>query len=95
MPQQFQRPEPPNKVNAFMEKAGWPIITLTIGTVLAAIIIAVWIGKIQVLNFDWLMLLFVLILLAITFFFRGGKECVGEQCDRLREGSVKLKQGEK
>ena len=68
MPQQFQRPEPPNKVNAFMEKAGWPIITLTIGTVLAAIIIAVWIGKIQVLNFDWLMLLLALVLLAITFF---------------------------
>ena len=28
MSQQFQQPEPPNKVNMFMEKAGWQTITI-------------------------------------------------------------------
>lgn len=69
MLQQFQQPEPPNKVNKFMEKAGWPIITIAIGTALATIIGAVLLGKIQVLDFNWLMLLLVLVLVVITIFF--------------------------
>jgi hypothetical protein len=69
MPQQFQRPESPNKVNTFMEKVGWPIITVAFGTALATLIGAVWLGKIQVLDFNWLMLVLVLILLVIIISF--------------------------
>jgi hypothetical protein len=53
----FQQPESPNRVNTFMDKFGLPIITLTIGTVLAAIIIAIWVGNIRVVDFNWLMLI--------------------------------------
>jgi ABC-type transport system involved in cytochrome bd biosynthesis fused ATPase/permease subunit len=66
--QQFQHPEPPNKANTFMEKAGWPIITIAIGTVLATIIGAVLLGKIQVLNFNWLMLGLGFIMVMVTIF---------------------------
>jgi len=52
-----------------MEKFAWPTVTLTIGTVLAAVMIAIWLGKIQVINFDWLVLVLVGIMLGITVFF--------------------------
>lgn len=64
-----QLPTPPSKYNVFMEKFAWPTVTLTAGTVLAAVIIAIWLGKIQVINFDWLVLVLVGIMLGITVFF--------------------------
>lgn len=64
-----QLPTSPSKFNVFMEKFAWPTVTLTIGTVLAAVMIAIWLGKIQVINFDWLVLVLVGIMLGITVFF--------------------------
>src|SRR6266849_3913247 len=64
-----QLPTSPSKFNVFMEKFAWPTVTLTIGTVLAAVMIATWLGKIQVINFDWLVLVLVGIMLGITVFF--------------------------
>jgi len=67
LPQQFQRPEPPNKVNIFMEKFGLPAL-LVVFTIIATIVGTVLLGKIQVLDFNWLMLILVLIIVAITIF---------------------------
>ncbi|SRR5260221_4042763 len=68
MYQQFQQPEPPNKVNTFMEKFGLPAL-LVIFTIIATIIGTVLLGKIQVLDFNWLLLVLILILLVITILF--------------------------
>jgi hypothetical protein len=63
--QQFQQREPPNKVNTFMEKAGWQIITI-VCTMIATIAGLVWIGNIHILDFTWLLLILSLIMVGIT-----------------------------
>ena len=73
MSQQFHQPEPPNKVKTFMKDIGWPFIILTVGTalatVIATVIVTVWIGKTQILNFNWLILVLALALIVITASF--------------------------
>lgn len=65
--QQFQQPEPPNKVKTFMKDVGRPILTPTIAGIIV-FVATVWIGKIQIINFNWLMLLLALIQVIITVF---------------------------
>ncbi len=67
MSQQFQQPEPPNKVKTFMKDVGRPILTPTIAGIIV-FVATVWIGKIQIINFNWLMLLLALIQVIITVF---------------------------
>jgi ABC-type transport system involved in cytochrome bd biosynthesis fused ATPase/permease subunit len=67
MSQQFQQPEPPNKVKTFMKDVGWPILTPTIAGIIV-FVATIWIGKIQIINFNWLMLLLALIQVIITVF---------------------------
>jgi hypothetical protein len=69
LPQQFQQTEPPNKVNTFIDKFGLPIITLTIGTVLAAIIIAVLVGNIHIVDFNWLMFILGCTMFVVLIYF--------------------------
>jgi hypothetical protein len=65
----LQQLELSNKVNIFMEKIGWPIITLAVGTALASIIVAIWFGKVQVVDFNWIMLILGCLMFGITVFF--------------------------
>ena len=67
MSQQFQQPEPPNKVKTFMKDVGRPILTPTIAGIIV-FVATIWIGKIQIINFNWLMLLLALIQVIITVF---------------------------
>ncbi len=61
-------PTPPSKFDIFMEKFAWPTITLFVGTVLAAVIIAIWLGKIQVVDFSWIMLILGCLMVGTTIF---------------------------
>jgi biopolymer transport protein ExbB/TolQ len=69
MQQMFPQVEPPSKFTIFMEKFAWPTITLIVGTVLAAVIIAIWLGKIQIVDFSWIMLIAAFVMLVITVSF--------------------------
>ena len=69
LPQQFQQPEPPSKISTFMDKAVWPIVVTVVGSSVAAVIGAVWLGSIHILNFNWLMLVLGVIMVFLTFFF--------------------------
>lgn len=66
LPQQFQ--QPPNKVNTFMEKAGWSALSTILGGVIV-FFVTVWLVKIQVVNFSWFMLLVAFLMLVIAVFF--------------------------
>ena len=61
-------PTPPSKFDIFIEKFAWPTITLIVGTVLAAVIIAIWLGKIQVVDFSWIMLILGCLIVGTTIF---------------------------
>jgi len=67
LPQQLQQPEPQNKVNTFMEKAGWSVLSTVLGGIIV-FVITVWLGKIQVVNFTWLMLVLGILMVIITIF---------------------------
>ena len=67
LPQQFQQPEMTNKFNAFMEKAGWPIVTI-VCTMIATLAGLVWVGSIHILNFNWLMLVLGIIIVLVAIF---------------------------
>ncbi len=82
MSQQFRQPEPPNKVNTFMEKAGWQIITI-VCTMIATVVGLVWIGNIHILNFNWLILLVGIAQLIITSLFVG--YCIKSRRDLQRK----------
>lgn len=64
----YQQPEPPNKGNTFMEKFGLSAL-LVVFTTIATIVGTVLLGKIQVLDFSWLLFGLVLILIVITSSF--------------------------
>lgn len=68
MSQQFQQPEPPNKFKTFMKDIGWPILIPTIAGIFV-FVATIWIGKIRIINFNWLMLILGLVMLAITMSF--------------------------
>ncbi len=70
LPQQlFQQPESPNKVSTFMDKAVWPTVVIIVGTPIAAVIGAIWLGSIHILNFNWLMLGLGFIMVFVAIFF--------------------------
>ncbi len=64
MSQQFQQPEPPNNFKTLMKDVGWPTI---VGIIV--FVATIWIGKIQIINFNWLMLILGIIMFVITIFF--------------------------
>jgi type II secretory pathway pseudopilin PulG len=64
-----QNLKPSSKFNTFMDKFALPIVVLVIGTPLATLIGAVLLGKIQILDFNWVMLVLGIIMAAIMGYF--------------------------
>lgn len=65
MQQMVPQMEPPKK--SFMEQAGWPIITAAISGIIV-FITTVWIVKVQVVDFSWVLLIFGCMMIGITVF---------------------------
>ncbi len=65
MPPIAPLPQQPNRFNVFMEKYTLPILVVVIGTVLSAI----FLGKILIVDFNWLMLGLGIIMVFITGYY--------------------------
>ncbi len=59
----IEQKEPTSKFNAFMKNAGWQIVSNIV-----VFVLTVWLLKIHILDFNWLMVILALIMVAITIF---------------------------